>query len=559
MPSAASIYVKLASSAWGRPRPLIRRFLEDFDCSPGLYIIKLPTGYGKTGVVYAQALATLLGECSSSTLYVAPLRSLVDDVYYRWKVAASEVLSERLLSELSGVQHAGATGSVYMNKPVVFTTLDTLLLHLFKLPPPELRHYAKAMASDRSYRGHYEVSRGAIANSLVVLDEPHLTIHSAAMIKALLAALRFLAYVRSVVVLMTATMPHKLEELVRRSVRGYLGGDGIVRYCYGEDGLVDEDFEEEQLGKDVRTELALDRELGAEDVARAAEEYGRVLVVVNRRVRAVDLYREVKGLLARKGLDDRLFLLHGFMVEGERRRVTERVRELSARRERFVLITTQVIEAGFDVSSDALLTELAPPPSLVQRAGRVARWGESEGVVRIYGVGERGPYADEDLRLAREALEHSGRVLWRALRPRSCNECLDYAEFVERATIVSEVKMSEVYNVADYVSHPAAVAKLLLDMLRGNLLREAPLLVSLYVKGRLEHGSIPVDFNTLAGLVRDRRIVGYVTSEGKEVVGGEAGRLVDPSDPVKTWLELMNIKGLLLSEEAYEELAYGSR
>ncbi|RLG79677.1 MAG: hypothetical protein DRO13_05500, partial [Thermoprotei archaeon] len=161
----AEIYDKLVESFWGKHRRLIRRFLDEFECSPGLYILKLPTGYGKTGIVFTHALSTLVGYCSSSTIYVAPLRSLVDDVYDRWKSIASKIMGEDIVEEISGVQHMGVAGSIYLNKPVVYTTMDTFLLHLFKLPPPELKHQAKAMVSRQYYRGHYEVSRGAIANS----------------------------------------------------------------------------------------------------------------------------------------------------------------------------------------------------------------------------------------------------------------------------------------------------------------------------------------------------------------------------------------------------------
>lgn len=46
-----------------------------------------------------------------------------------------------------------------------------------------------------------------------------------------------------------------------------------------------------------------------------------------------------------------------------------------------ILITTQVIEAGVDISTDLLLTELAPWASLVQRFGRSARWGGAARVI----------------------------------------------------------------------------------------------------------------------------------------------------------------------------------
>jgi CRISPR-associated endonuclease/helicase Cas3 len=48
-----------------------------------------------------------------------------------------------------------------------------------------------------------------------------------------------------------------------------------------------------------------------------------------------------------------------------------------------IVVATQVIEAGVDVSADALVTELAPWPSLVQRFGRCARYGGTGRVVVV--------------------------------------------------------------------------------------------------------------------------------------------------------------------------------
>ena len=48
-----------------------------------------------------------------------------------------------------------------------------------------------------------------------------------------------------------------------------------------------------------------------------------------------------------------------------------------------IIVATQVVEAGVDISADALVTEVAPWPSLVQRFGRCARYGGQGRVVVI--------------------------------------------------------------------------------------------------------------------------------------------------------------------------------
>jgi CRISPR-associated endonuclease/helicase Cas3 len=73
-----------------------------------------------------------------------------------------------------------------------------------------------------------------------------------------------------------------------------------------------------------------------------------------------------------------------------------------------ILVATQVVEAGVDISAGTLVTELAPWPSLVQRFGRCARYG-GEGSVLVVDRGRdestAQPYSPDELEAAWAALE----------------------------------------------------------------------------------------------------------------------------------------------------------
>lgn len=73
-----------------------------------------------------------------------------------------------------------------------------------------------------------------------------------------------------------------------------------------------------------------------------------------------------------------------------------------------IIVATQVVEAGVDISATALVTELAPWSSLVQRFGRCARYSGSGAVVVV----DRGrddksalPYSLEELEAAKWAID----------------------------------------------------------------------------------------------------------------------------------------------------------
>jgi CRISPR-associated endonuclease/helicase Cas3 len=72
-----------------------------------------------------------------------------------------------------------------------------------------------------------------------------------------------------------------------------------------------------------------------------------------------------------------------------------------------ILVATQVVEAGVDISADVLVTALAPWPSLVQRFGRAARYG---GTAPVFVIDRQlsdkaaAPYSEGELLAARQVL-----------------------------------------------------------------------------------------------------------------------------------------------------------
>jgi CRISPR-associated endonuclease/helicase Cas3 len=103
------------------------------------------------------------------------------------------------------------------------------------------------------------------------------------------------------------------------------------------------------------------------------------LVVVNTVARAREIYI---ALEKRKGAE--LLLLHSRFRAVDRAERTARLTK-SIPREGRIVVATQVMEAGIDISADLLITDVAPYPSLVQRFGRVNRYGEQSGC-RIFWV-----------------------------------------------------------------------------------------------------------------------------------------------------------------------------
>jgi len=131
------------------------------------------------------------------------------------------------------------------------------------------------------------------------------------------------------------------------------------------------------------------------------------LVVVNRVDRAQEIYKE---LLFQGRNEQDSAVLHSRFREGDRK---SRMQLLDEKQDR-IIVATQVVEAGVDISAHTLITELAPWPSLVQRIGRCNRRGEYQTDAQIFWVDmetdndESGlvlPYESADLDIARDMIE----------------------------------------------------------------------------------------------------------------------------------------------------------
>jgi CRISPR-associated endonuclease/helicase Cas3 len=167
------------------------------------------------------------------------------------------------------------------------------------------------------------------------------------------------------------------------------------------------------------------------------------LIIVNRVGRAQALYDALK-----KKLDaPPLLLVHSRFRPAEREKINKQLAEQPDASGRIV-VATQAIEAGVDITSAVMFTELAPWASLVQRFGRLNRGGEETDAKAFWidiavDDGKTNqlalPYASEDLAAARERLEqledvspkslerfvHGAQGSWQVLRRKDLYQLFD--------------------------------------------------------------------------------------------------------------------------------------
>ena len=120
------------------------------------------------------------------------------------------------------------------------------------------------------------------------------------------------------------------------------------------------------------------------DSVLAAHRAGRMtLVIVNRVARAQTLHAALGKKLGEEGKGaPELALVHARFRPADRRREMNKIpvngKQDGEGSKDLIVVSTQAVEAGVDVSAAVLFTELAPWPSMVQRFGRANRYAEVE-------------------------------------------------------------------------------------------------------------------------------------------------------------------------------------
>lgn len=198
-------------------------------------------------------------------------------------------------------------------------------------------------------RKYFEVGLLELTNSLVIFDEIQAYDgHTQGLILVLLECLRRLG---ARVFIMTATLPKAMQE--RFSAAS--GGCTPVK-------LNDNDpLWTQAYRRIIRHDKRIEKDI--KNIEKSVDNGYSTVVVCNTVAKAMELYRKLKKynpllIHSRFTLRDRAF-----------REAKENIKRHN------LVISTQVIEVSLDVSFDVMFTELAPADSLIQRFGRVNRYG----------------------------------------------------------------------------------------------------------------------------------------------------------------------------------------
>jgi CRISPR-associated endonuclease/helicase Cas3 len=339
-------------------------------------ILQAPTGCGKTFAALWPFLERWNRNIPESfprqCIYAVPMRVLAN----QFTASAKQLIHGelRLAYEPDVVIQTGARPEdPRFAGDLIFTTIDQLLSSFLTIPYSLSNRQANLNA-------------GAIIGSYLVFDEFHLFPVDENGDGALATTLHMLKLLKGITpfVLMTATFSKTMIERLCAE----LDAEAVT---LSQDEI---DAIPSQCGKQRRYRYTAQ----ALTVGAIADDF-----VEHRRQRVIAICNTVdrtQALVATLQADARLAgvqieLLHSRFYASDRATKETLIRrefgEEIAQRTwgPAILVATQVVEVGLNITCEALHTEIAPASAIIQRAGRCARFAGESGLVLVYDVPQR--------------------------------------------------------------------------------------------------------------------------------------------------------------------------
>ncbi|MDR1821543.1 MAG: CRISPR-associated helicase Cas3', partial [Oscillospiraceae bacterium] len=323
-------------------RGVLNGCLSAAEMPRGFFKLTVPTGGGKTLSSLAFALKHAQINGHSRIIYSIPFTSITEqnaDVFRQifGRDLVLEHHSNAGADNLSGEasENTARLACENWDAPLVVTTNVQLFESLFAAKPSKARKIHN------------------IANSVIILDEAQTLPDD--LLKPTLAALKCLvADFGATVVFCTATQPSIKPEWL----------DGIEVHEIIEDtaGL---------FSSLSRTKIQKISEISDEALAERLRERHQALCIVNTR-------RAARKLFSLLGEGDGHYHLSAVMCPEHRTRVLAEIKERLKNKQRCVVVSTQLVEAGVDIDFPCVYRALAGIDSIAQAAGRCNREGKLE-------------------------------------------------------------------------------------------------------------------------------------------------------------------------------------
>ena len=311
-----------------------KQVMANFDYSDQIIVINAPTSIGKTKVFLDLVTKYKNDKNIQRIFYFSPLLALTEDFERKFeKTLADKKIEDVLIynhifsDSLKGKRDHDDKGYDIkwnflvesFNKKFIITTTQRLLMTIY---------------SDTT---NDKMKLASFRNSVLIIDEVQ-TIPKFILSNLKDIFLKMGQYMGTKIILVSATIPNEIENIKKVHISKELLSDYLNQ---------------------------TQKQISVESWDASALKINKTLVMANTRKKAVNIYNEIK-----QNDKEKIYLSSGIKKE-ERIDVLKRLSE----KKDYVLVSTQVVEAGVDISFSNIYREMAPLDNIIQVMGRLNREG----------------------------------------------------------------------------------------------------------------------------------------------------------------------------------------
>ncbi len=449
------VEAKLAGFENRYPIDEIRRRISD-DClkraadSQGIYTLTVPTGGGKTLASLRYALHHAQKHNLDRIIYIIPYTSIIDQNAQ----AVREILGEDwVLEHHSNLEPEKQSWqdkllSENWDKPIVFTTMVQFLDAWFGGGTRGARHIHP------------------MTNAVLIFDEiqtlPVKCVHLFCNVLNWLTA-----FGKSTAVLCTATQPLLGESGLQNFPEGKresIAARGLLRLPENAE-IMGKHQDLDRLFTDLsRVEIRFNEKAGGWNVEEAGafllEQFQTTpscLFIVNTKKWAQELYQYCK---AQNVPPEALFHLSTNQCAAHRKAIFDTIKARLKNSKPVICISTQLIEAGVDISMACVIRALGGLDSIAQAAGRCNRHGEKEGKGQVWVLNLQEQDFTRILPDIQVGKTHAERVFrdftgQDILQPAAMQRYFEYYFYQRSDEMVYSVKNSATGSLLDWLSDNA--------------------------------------------------------------------------------------------------------
>ncbi len=334
-------------------------------------ILSVPTGAGKTWasvMPFLYAWSQQMTDFPLQMIYSLPLRTLTNSIYTDIHSLLEKDRARKIFNSvnLASVQTGEYSEDPYFEKAMVFSTIDQTLSSFLSFPLSLSKRQAN-------------INAGAVIGSYLVFDEFHL-LDSRLSMTTTLGMIRMLKNLCRVCI-MTATLTDEYIQILMQQLNDF---ELVSLENYPRDKFKIKSLRP-AIGKEVKKSVFISEDtIGADKIL--SKHQNKSIVICNRVETAQKIFLELQ---AQKSEQTKIICIHSRFFDSDRKHREQQIKEYFGKhsnKENVILVATQVIEAGMDISCDVMHTEISPVNSFLQRAGRCARFENEYGKIFVYDV-----------------------------------------------------------------------------------------------------------------------------------------------------------------------------